>query len=159
MSPTKNQPDRTSGAKRTTASASQAFTADERAAMKERAREQKASANRQEGERELLAKITEMPHTDRLLAERVHAVVTSAAPELEPKTWYGMPAYAKKGRVVCFFQSAEKFKSRYATLGFSDQANLDDGSLWPTSFAVKQLSAAEETQIDALVRQAVSPRE
>jgi uncharacterized protein YdhG (YjbR/CyaY superfamily) len=131
------------------------FTAEERAAMKERARELKASTSRAQGERDLLAKIAEMPEPDRALAERIHAIVTAGAPELAPKTWYGMPAYARDGKVVCFFQSADKFKSRYATLGFSDTANLDDGAMWPTSFALKELTAAAEEQIAALVRKAV----
>ena len=136
---------------------SKAFTAEERAAMKERAREEKASASREEGERDLLAKIAEMPDADRTLAERVHAIVTATAPQLAPKTWYGMPAYANgDGKVVCFFQSAQKFKSRYATLGFSDQANLDDGGLWPTSYALKQLTADDESRIEALVQRAVN---
>ena len=132
-----------------------AFTADERAAMKERARELKAEARGADGERAVLAKIAEMPKADRLLAERVHAIVKAVAPGLVPRTWYGMPAYAQDGKVVCFFQSADKFKSRYATLGFSDKANLDTGSMWPTSFALKKLSAAEEKKIRALVKKAV----
>jgi uncharacterized protein YdhG (YjbR/CyaY superfamily) len=139
---------------------SKGFTDAERAAMKERARELKAEerANRSkaDGERELLAKIAEMPEPDRALAMRVHAIVKASAPALFPKTWYGMPAYAKDGKVVCFFQSADKFKSRYATVGFSDQANLDAGAMWPTSFALKELSAAEEAKIGALVKKAVS---
>jgi uncharacterized protein YdhG (YjbR/CyaY superfamily) len=136
--------------------ASKGFTAEERAAMKERARELKASASKADGERDVLAKIAEMPKTDRAMAKRLHAIVKASAPELAPKTWYGMPAYAKDGKVVCFFQSAEKFKSRYATLGFSDRANLDDGAMWPTSFALKELTPAEEARISALVKQAVS---
>ena len=136
------------------------FTDEERAAMKERARELKAEAraskNRAAGESDLLAKIAEMQGPDRALAERLHALVTAAAPTLWPKTWYGMPAYAKDGKVVCYFQSAEKFKSRYATLGFSDEANLDDGAMWPTSFALKELTDAEEAKIVALVKKAVS---
>ena len=150
-------------AKTTTATAksSTGFTDDERAAMRERARELKAEARRgsgqADGESDVLAKIAEMPDSDRAIAERLHALVKASAPELEPKTWYGMPAYANKaGKVVCHFQSAQKFKSRYATLGFSDQANLDDGSVWPTSFALKELTAAEEERIAALVRRAVS---
>ena len=135
--------------------AKKGFTADERAAMKERARELKAEARGADGERAVLAKIAEMPKADRLLAERVHAIVKAVAPGLVPRTWYGMPAYAKDGKVVCFFQSADKFKSRYATLGFSDKANLDTGSMWPTSFALKKLSAAEEKKIRALVKKAV----
>ena len=135
--------------------AKKGFTADERAAMKERARELKAEARGADGERAVLAKIAEMPKADRLLAERVHAIVKAVAPGLVPRTWYGMPAYAKDGKVVCFFQSADKFKSRYATLGFSDKANLDTGSMWPTSFALEKLSAAEEKKIRALVKKAV----
>ena len=136
--------------------AKKTFTADERAAMKERAQELKAEASKADGESALLEKIAEMKGSDRAIAKRVHAIVKSAAPELSPKTWYGMPAYADKdGKVVCFFQSAQKFKSRYATLGFSDQANLDDGVMWPTSFAVKKLTDAEEAKIVKLVKQAV----
>jgi uncharacterized protein YdhG (YjbR/CyaY superfamily) len=132
------------------------FTAEERAAMKERARELKASKSKEEGERDLLAKIGEMPKADRSLAERVHAIVKQSAPGLAPKTWYGMPAYANaEGKVVCFFQSADKFKARYATLGFSDQANLDDGAMWPTTFALSELDAAVEKKITALVKKAV----
>lgn len=135
---------------------SNTFTAEERAAMRERAKELKASKNREEGERALLAKVAEMPASDRAMAERLHAVVMKSAPSLWPKTWYGMPAYAKDDKIVCFFQSAEKFKSRYATLGFSDEANLDEGAMFPTSFALKKLSAAEERKIGALVKKAVS---
>ena len=134
---------------------SKGFTAEERAAMKERARELK-SAGKGDGERDVLEKIAEMPKTDRAMAKRLHAIVKASAPELSPRTWYGMPAYAKDGKVVCFFQSAQKFKSRYATLGFSDTANLDDGAMWPTGFALKELTAAEEARIAALVKQAVS---
>jgi uncharacterized protein YdhG (YjbR/CyaY superfamily) len=132
------------------------FTAAERAAMKERAQELKAEARKADGESALLAKIAEMPKADRDLAERVHAIVKANAPNLMPKTWYGMPAYAKGDKVVCFFQSADKFKSRYATFGFSDQANLDDGAMWPTSFALQKLAAADEKRIAALVKKAVS---
>ena len=135
---------------------SEGFTAEERAAMKERARELKAEKNKADGEADLLAKIAEMPDSDRAIAEGVHAIVTAVAPGLSPKTWYGMPAYAKDGKVVCFFQSAAKFKSRYATLGFNDTANLDDGAMWPTSFAVKKLTGAEKARIEALVKKAVS---
>jgi uncharacterized protein YdhG (YjbR/CyaY superfamily) len=135
---------------------SKGFTAEERAAMKERARELKAAANKADGERDLLGKIAEMPEPDRALAERVHAIVTASAPALSPKTWYGMPAYAKDGKIVCFFKSADKFKSRYATFGFEDSANLDDGAMWPTSFALKELTAKEEAKIGALVKKAVS---
>jgi len=132
------------------------FTDDERAAMKERARELKAEAEKADGESALLAKVAAMPEPDRGLATRIHAIVKAAAPGLKPKTWYGMPAYANDdGKVVCFFQSAQKFKSRYATLGFSDEANLDDGAMWPTSFALKELTTAEEARIAALVKRAV----
>jgi uncharacterized protein YdhG (YjbR/CyaY superfamily) len=136
------------------------FTDEERAAMKERARELKAEARaskkKADGEADVLAKIAEMQGSDRAIAERLHAIVTDSAPELSPKTWYGMPAYAKDGKVVCFFQSAEKFKSRYATFGFSDEANLDEGAMWPTSFALEELTPAEEARIVALVKKAVS---
>jgi uncharacterized protein YdhG (YjbR/CyaY superfamily) len=146
-------------AKRATESG-KGFTDDERAAMKERAQELKAEARRgkskADGESDLLAKIAEMPEPDRSKAERLHAIVTASAPGLSPKTWYGMPAYAKEGKVVCYFQSADKFKSRYATLGFSDEANLDAGAMWPTSFALKELTAAEEAKIAALVKKAVT---
>ena len=141
---------------------SEGFTDEERAAMKERARELKAQARRgergdgSEGERELLAKIAEMAEPDRDMATRLHAIIKASAPGLSPKTWYGMPAYAKDGQVICFFQSAGKFKSRYATLGFSDQARLDEGAMWPTSFALMELSASEVARIDALVKKAVS---
>lgn len=140
--------------------ANDGFTAEERAAMKERARELKAAsrsrAGKVDGESDLLAKIAEMSAPDRAMAERLHALIIASAPALAPKTWYGMPAYAKDGKVVCFFQSADKFKSRYATLGFSDEANLDDGAMWPTSFALKELSPADEARIAALVKKAVS---
>jgi uncharacterized protein YdhG (YjbR/CyaY superfamily) len=143
-----------------TGKASQGFTAEERAAMKERAKELKsearASKNKADGERDVLAKIAEMPEPDRAMAKRLHAVVKASAPALSPKTWYGMPAYAKDGKVVCFFQSADKFKSRYATFGFSDEANLDEAAMWPTSFALTELTAAEEARIGALVKKAVS---
>jgi uncharacterized protein YdhG (YjbR/CyaY superfamily) len=135
------------------------FTAEERAAMRERAKEVKAEARRgkkeADGESQLLAKIAEMPKTDRALAERLHAIVKASAPDLAPKTWYGMPAYAKEGKVVCFFQSAQKFNSRYATFGFSDQANLDEGAMWPTAFALEELTAADEKRIAGLVKKAV----
>ena len=149
-------------AKTTTATGktSKGFTAEERAAMRARAQELKAEArankNRAAGERDLLAAIAEMPGPDRALAERIHELVTASAPVLSPKTWYGMPAYAREGKVVCFFQSADKFKSRYATFGFSDQANLDEGAMWPTAFALKELTAADEAKIGALVKKAVS---
>jgi uncharacterized protein YdhG (YjbR/CyaY superfamily) len=129
------------------------FTAEERAAMQERARELKAGTA--DGEREVLAKIAELPEPDRSLAERVHALVMDAAPTLTPRTWYGMPAYAVDGKVVCFFQSAVKFKARYATLGFNDAAKLDDGAMWPTAFALTTLTSKEEARIRALVKQAV----
>jgi hypothetical protein len=131
------------------------FTAEERAAMKERAQELKAAKGREEGEKALLAKIAEMPPRDRAMGKRLHAIITASAPALSPKTWYGMPAYAKDDKIVCFFQSADKFKSRYATLGFTDEANLDQGPMWPTSFALKELTAAEEKKIGALVKKAV----
>ena len=141
---------------------SKGFTDEERAAMKERAQELKAEArrgaraDRADGESDVLAKIAEMAEPDRAMAKRLHAIIKTSAPALSPKTWYGMPAYAKDGKVVCFFQSAQKFKSRYATFGFSDEANLDEGAMWPTSFALKELTAAEEARIGALVRKAVS---
>jgi uncharacterized protein YdhG (YjbR/CyaY superfamily) len=141
--------------KSTTGKASKGFTAEERAAMKERAQELKAEARKADGESAVLAKIAEMPEPDRAMAERLHAIVKASAPVLSPKTWYGMPAYAKDGKVVCFFQSADKFKSRYATFGFSDEANLDEGAMWPTSFALKELTAADEARIGALVRKSV----
>jgi uncharacterized protein YdhG (YjbR/CyaY superfamily) len=140
--------------------ASQGFTEEERAAMKERANEAKAEAradkNRAEGESDVLAKIAEMPEPERAMALRIHEIIKASAPDLSPKTWYGMPAYAMDGKIVCFFQSAQKFKTRYATLGFSDQANLDEGVMWPTTFALKELTAAEEAKIGALVKKAVS---
>ena len=136
---------------------SEGFTAEERAAMKERARELKAEAQRADGERAVLAKIAEMSAADRAMAERLHQIIKASAPELSPKTWYGMPAYAnKEGKVVCHFQSAQKFNSRYATLGFSDKANLDEGAMWATSFALKELTDTEEAKIGALVKRAVS---
>jgi uncharacterized protein YdhG (YjbR/CyaY superfamily) len=139
---------------------SKGFTDEERAAMRERAKEQKAEARankkKAEGESDLLAKIAEMQEPDRTMAERLHEIVKASAPALSPKTWYGMPAYTKDGKVVCYFQSAQKFNSRYATLGFSDTANLDEGAMWPTSFALKELTAAEEARISALVKRAVS---
>ncbi len=135
---------------------SEGFTAEERAAMRERAKELKAEAQRADGESAVLAKIAEMQGPDRAMAERLHEIVKASAPALSPKTWYGMPAYANKdGKVVCFFQSAQKFNSRYATLGFNDAANLDEGAMWPTSFALKELTAAEEAKIGALVKRAV----
>lgn len=138
------------------------FTDEERAAMKERSQEVKAQARRgkrsakAEGEADVLAKIAEMPEHDRVMAERIHAIVKESAPALSPKTWYGMPAYAKDGKVVCFFQSAHKFNTRYATLGFNEDANLDEGAMWPTAFALKELTAAEEATISELVKKAVA---
>src|SRR6266545_4723394 len=149
-------------AKRTTGKASKGFTAEERAAMRERAQELKAAARRGpragkgDGESDMLAKIAEMPEPDRAMAERLHAIIKASAPALSPRTWYGMPAYAKAGKVVCFFQSAQKFKTRYATFGFSDKANLDEGAMWPTAFALKELTADVEVRIGALVKKAVS---
>ena len=135
---------------------SKGFTAEEKAAMRERAKEMKANASKEEAEKDVLAKIAEMPKADRVIAERLHAIVKDTSPDLAPRTWYGMPAYAKDGKVVCFFQSAAKFKSRYATLGFSDRANLDKDAMWPTSFALEKLTPAEEKKIKALVKKAVS---
>ncbi|HWP42005.1 MAG TPA: DUF1801 domain-containing protein [Blastocatellia bacterium] len=145
-----------------TGEANRGFTEEERAAMKERAKELKAAARRgsradeADGESAVLAKIAEMPEPDRAMGKRLHAIIKASAPALSPRLWYGMPAYAKDGKVVCFFQSAQKFKTRYATLGFSDAANLDEGALWPVAFALKELTAAEEARIGALVKKAVS---
>jgi uncharacterized protein YdhG (YjbR/CyaY superfamily) len=135
---------------------SKGFTAEERAAMKERARELKAEAEKADGEKALLAKIAEMREPDRGMAKRIHAIVKASAPGLTPKTWYGMPAYAKEDKIVCFFQSAQKFNARYATFGFNDVANLDEGAMWPTSFALKAITAVEEAKLAALVKKAVS---
>src|SRR5215510_10975834 len=139
---------------------SKGFTDEERAAMKERAQELKAEAradkSKADGESDVLAKIAAMQEPDRAMAKRLHAIIKASAPALSPKTWYGMPAYAKDGKVVCYFQSAQKFKSRYATFGFSDTAHLDEGDMWPVAFALKELTAAEEARIDALVKKAVS---
>jgi uncharacterized protein YdhG (YjbR/CyaY superfamily) len=139
---------------------SKGFTDEERAAMKERAKELKAEARAEKdkaaGESDVLAKIAEMPEPDRVMAERLHAIIKANAPTLSPKTWYGMPAYARDGKIVCFFQSAHKFNARYATFGFNDTANLDEGAMWPTSFALKELTATEEARIVALVKKAVS---
>jgi uncharacterized protein YdhG (YjbR/CyaY superfamily) len=149
-------------AKSTTATGktTEGFTAEERAAMKERARELKAEAradkDRAAGERDVIAKIAEMPKSDRVMAERLHALVKASAPALSPKTWYGMPAYARDGKIVCFFKPADKFKTRYATFGFEEAANLDDGAMWPTSFALKELTAADEAKIGRLVKKAAS---
>jgi uncharacterized protein YdhG (YjbR/CyaY superfamily) len=140
----------------------QGFTDEERAAMRERAQELKAAgrrgsrAGKPDGESAVLAKIAEMPEPDRVMAERLHAIIKASAPALSPRTWYGMPAYAKDGKVVCFFQSAQKFKARYATFGFSDEANLDEGAMWPTSFALKELTAGEEATVGALLKKAAS---
>src|SRR6476659_116848 len=139
-----------------TGKASAGFTPEERAAMRERAQELKAAARKADGESDVLAKIAEMPEPDRAMAERLHAIVKASAPALSARTWYGMPAYAKDGKVVCFFQSAQKFKTRYATLGFSDKANLDQGAMWPTAYALKDLTPAEEAKIGKLVKKAVS---
>jgi uncharacterized protein YdhG (YjbR/CyaY superfamily) len=136
---------------------SKGFTPEERAAMKERAQELKAQARKADGESAVLAKIAEMPKSDRVMAKRLHAIIKQSAPDLSPKTWYGMPAYAKDDKIVCFFQSADKFNARYATLGFNDAANLDDGAMWPTSFALKELTDAQAATIGALVQKAVGP--
>jgi uncharacterized protein YdhG (YjbR/CyaY superfamily) len=147
---------RQTSAKRTTGKASKGFTAEERAAMRERAKELKSSADKAAGESDVLAKIAEMPERDRTMAERLHAMVKASAPALSPRTWYGMPAYAKDGKVVCFFQSAQKFKTRYATFGFSDKAKLDEGAMWPTAFALMELTPDVESRIGALVKKAVA---
>jgi uncharacterized protein YdhG (YjbR/CyaY superfamily) len=158
--PVRNGTQKSAGSTAATRKARTGFSDDERKAMRERARELKAEARRgaskAEAEKAVLEKIAEMPAADRAMAERVHALVTAGAPMLSPKLWYGMPAYAKDGKVVCFFQGAQKFKARYSTLGFSDEANLDDGAMWPTSFALKELTAADEARIAALVKKAVS---
>ena len=154
MSPKK---DMKKSAKTATGKASKGWTAEEKAAMKERARELKAEREGKAAESDVLAKIAEMTEPDRAMAKRIHEIVKASAPSLSPKTWYGMPAYANKdGKVVCFFQSADKFKARYATFGFNDVANLDEGAMWPASFALKELTAAEEAKIAALVKKAVS---
>jgi uncharacterized protein YdhG (YjbR/CyaY superfamily) len=146
--------------KRNETSSAGGFTAEEKVAMRERARETKAEAkrgaDREAGERDLLAKIAEMPESDRVMAERIHAIVTEVAPELMPKTWYGMPAYAKDGKNVCFFQAADKFKARYATFGVDEAAKLDEGNMWPTSWALTRLTPADEQRIRELVKKAVS---
>jgi uncharacterized protein YdhG (YjbR/CyaY superfamily) len=135
---------------------SKGFSAEEKAAMKERAQELKAEARKADGEKTLLAKLAEMPEPDRAVGTRLHEIVRANAPDLEPKTWYGMPAYAKDGKVVCFFTAASKFNTRYATFGFNDTANLDEGTVWPTAFALKELTPADEAMIGALVKKAVS---
>ena len=145
------------GDKQATKKASGGFSDEEKAAAKERVRELKAAASREEGEHDLLQKIAEMSAHDRAMAERLHAIITANAPDLAPKTWYGQPAYADKdGKIICFFQPASKFKTRYATFGFNDSAHLDDGDMWPVAFALKELTAADEARITALVKKAVS---
>jgi uncharacterized protein YdhG (YjbR/CyaY superfamily) len=145
---------------KSTSKKSKGFTEEERGAMKERAKELKAEArankNKTEGESDVLAKIAELPEPERAMAKRLHQIIRASAPALSPKTWYGMPAYAKDGKIVCFFQSAQKFNTRYATFGFNDTANLDEGALWPVAFALKELTATEEAKIIALVKKAVS---
>lgn len=136
--------------------ASKGFTAEERAAIRERAKEEKAATDKAGGERDLLEKIAAMQPSDRAMAERLHAIITASAPDLAPKTWYGMPAYARDSKIVCFFQPAEKFKTRYATLGFNDVAHLDDGAMWPVAYALTEMTAAGEARIAALVKQALS---
>jgi uncharacterized protein YdhG (YjbR/CyaY superfamily) len=157
MNPEKSK---TRKATQTSVKSSTGFTDEERAAMKERAREMKAeeraTKDKAAGESDVLAKIAEMEEPERAMAMRIHEIINASAPDLWPKTWYGMPAYARDGKVVCFFQSAQKFKARYATFGFSDEANLDEGAMWPTSFALKELTAAVEENIGALVKKAVS---
>jgi uncharacterized protein YdhG (YjbR/CyaY superfamily) len=145
-----------SATRTTTSQKSKGFTAEERAAMRERAKELKAATSMAEGDKAVLAKIAEMPKADRAMAKRVHAIVKGSAPDLSPRTWYGMPAYAKDGKVICYFQNAAKFKSRYSTFGFNDAANLDEGAMWPTSFALKELTGTEEAKLAALVKKAVS---
>lgn len=151
MSPTKSTK---KPARRTAGKTSEGFTAEEKAAMRERVREIKAGTA--DGESEVLDKIAEMPESDRVMAERIHAIVRATAPELSPRTWYGMPAYSKDGKVLCYFRSAQKFKTRYATFGFSDKASLDEGTMWPTDYALKNVTAADENRIAALVKQAAS---
>jgi hypothetical protein len=159
MSP-KKETQKSSGSTTATDKKPGGFTDEERAAMKERAKELKAEARankkKEEGERDVFEKIAEMPEPERSMARRLHEIITESAPDLWPKTWYGMPAYARDGKVVCFFQRAQKVNTRYATLGFSDTANLDDGALWPTAFALKELTATEEERIVALVKKAMS---
>ncbi len=144
------------GKQKTAKSASAKFTDEERAAIKEYVREKKGRADHADGEKDVLAKIAEMPKSDREMAERLHTLIKATAPDLTPRTWYGMPAYAKDGKVVCFFQSGQKFKTRYATLGFSDKANLDEGAMWPSAYALTKLTAADQARIGALVKKAVS---
>lgn len=155
MSPTKTTKKKTAGAARSKGSAG--LSAEEKAALRETIRERKQLLNREEGEKALLAKIAEMPEHDRSLGKKIHSIVTANAPELAPRTWYGMPAYADKdGKIVCFFQAADKFKARYASFGFDQAAKLDDGHMWATSFALKEMTPAEEAKLAALVRKAVS---
>src|SRR3989449_10860036 len=156
--PAKKGPQKSAKSTTTTNKTSEGFTPEERAAMKERAQEMKAAARRgkADGESDVLAKIAEMPEPDRAMAERLHAIIKASAPALSPKTWYGMPAYAKDGKVVCFFQPAQKFKTRYATFGFNDAAHLDEGTMWPVAFALTKLTAADEARVGALVKKAVS---
>ena len=143
--------------KKSTQKPAKGLTAEERAALKERLKEEKAEREGRAAESDVLEKIAEMPESDRVMAERIHEIIKTSAPDLSPKTWYGMPAYANKnGKVVCFFQAADKFKARYATFGFNDDANLDEGAMWPTSFALKELIAEDEAKIVALVKKAVS---
>jgi len=162
MKPANKRTQKSSKSATATAKKSKGFTDEERVAMKERAQELKAAARRgpradkADGESAVLAKIAEMPEPDRAMGERLHAIIKASAPALSPRLWYGMPAYAKDGKVVCFFQSAQKFKTRYATFGFMHEANLDEGAMWPTAFALKELTAAEEARIGALVKKAVS---
>ena len=162
MKPAKKSPQKPSKSATVTGKKSKGFTDEERAAMREYIQERKSDARRgrgadkTDGENDVLAKIAALPEPDRAWAERLHAIIKANAPALSPRTWYGMPAYAKDGNVVCFFQNAQKFKTRYATLGFSDKANLDEGNMWPTAFALKELTAAEEAKIVALVKKAVS---
>lgn len=146
------------GAKKAARSTSSAFTAEEKAAMKELVKERKTNSNKADAKADCLAKIAEMSPSDREMAERLHKLITSTAPQLAPKTWYGMPAYARDGNVVCFFQCAEKFKARYATLGFTDKANLDDGEMWATSYALKSLTPKDEAKVAKLLKMAVAER-
>lgn len=156
--PAKKDTPKAANAKTVTGKKRERFTDEELAAMRDRVQEMKAGprAGKTDGESDVLAKIVAMPAPDRVLAERLHAIIKAIAPTLSPKTWYGMPAYARDGQVICFFQSAQRFKTRYATLGFSDKAKLDEGPMWPTSFALKELTSAEETRISALVKKALS---
>jgi len=156
MAEEKSATKRRQGSAKQASARGKGFSPEERAAMKERAEELKAEARGDDGERALLAKIAEMRGADRAMAERLHALVTATAPELVPRTWYGMPAYAKDGKVVCYFQTAQRFNSRYATLGFSDKANLDEGDMWPTAFALRELTPAAEGRVVELLERAVS---